>query len=65
MRSRSFLDLVFFGFCMFCAYIRPRYQLSVYRTICPLVLCWQANPIEENLSGQWEFVFHGISLFND
>ena len=25
-------------FCMFCAYTRPRYQVSVYRTIGPLVL---------------------------
>ena len=25
-------------FCMFCAYARPRYQVSVYRTIGPLVL---------------------------
>ena len=24
--------------CMFCAYTRPRYQMSVYRTIDPLVL---------------------------
>ena len=24
---------------MFCAYTRPRYQVSVYRTIGPLVLC--------------------------
>ena len=22
---------------MFCAYTRPRYQVSVYRTLCPLV----------------------------
>ena len=25
-------------FCMFCAYTRPRYQMSIYRTIGPLVL---------------------------
>ena len=24
-------------FCMFCAYTRPRYQVSVYRTIGPVV----------------------------
>ena len=24
-------------FCMFCALLRPRYQVSVYRTISPLV----------------------------
>ena len=24
-------------FCMFCAYTRPRYQVSVYRTIGPQV----------------------------
>ena len=35
--SRSFFDLVFSRFCMFRAYKRPRYQVSVYRTIGPLV----------------------------
>ena len=25
--------------CLFCAFTRPRYQVSVYRTIGPLVLC--------------------------
>ena len=35
--SRSFLGLVFSRFCIFCAYKRPRYQVSVYRTIGPLV----------------------------
>ena len=25
---------------MLCAYMRPRYQVSVYRTIGPLVLLW-------------------------
>ena len=24
-------------YCMFCAYTRPRYQVSVYRTIGPLI----------------------------
>ena len=23
---------------MFCAYTRPRYQVSIFRTICPLIL---------------------------
>ena len=27
----------FFRFCMVCAFTRPRYQVSVYRTIGPLV----------------------------
>ena len=27
----------FSRFCIFCAYTRPRYQVSVYRTIGPLV----------------------------
>ena len=36
--SRSFLDLVFPRLCIFCAYTRPRYQVSVYRTIGPLGL---------------------------
>ena len=31
--AQSFLS----RFCMFCAYTRPRYQVSVYRTIGPLV----------------------------
>ena len=30
---KSFLS----RFCMFCAYTRPRYQVSVYRIIGPLV----------------------------
>ena len=29
---------IFSRFCMFCAYTRPRYQMSVYKTIGPLVL---------------------------
>ena len=33
----SFLDLVFTRVCIFCAYTRPRYQVSIYRTIGPLV----------------------------
>ena len=37
LRSRSFLDLVFSRFCMFCANTRPRYQVSIYRTIGPLI----------------------------
>ena len=36
-RSRSFLYHIFSRFCMFCALLRPRYQVSVYRTIGPLV----------------------------
>ena len=28
-------------FCMFCAYTRPRYQVSIYKTIGPLVQCLQ------------------------
>ena len=35
--SKSFLDLVLSRFCMFYAYTRPRYQVSDYRTIGPLV----------------------------
>ena len=34
--SRSFLYHIFSRFCMFCA-TRRRYQVSVYRTIGPLV----------------------------
>ena len=37
-RSRSFLYHIFSRFCMFCALLaRPIYQVSVYRTIGPLV----------------------------
>ena len=44
-------------FCLICAYTRPRYQVSVYRTIGPLVMIynnrcytiWAAN--NESLSG--------------
>ena len=35
-RSRSFLYYIFSMLCMFCALLR--YQVSVYRTIGPLVL---------------------------
>ena len=42
-RSRSFLYHIFFRFCMFCALFRPRYQVSVYRTIGPLVFCFVAG----------------------
>ena len=40
LRPRSFLNLF-----SFCAYIRPRYQVSVYRTIGPLVFSsvWVAD----------------------
>ena len=41
--SRSSLDLVFSRFCIFCAYTRPRYQVSVYRTIGPLVSFFDEN----------------------
>ena len=34
----SFLDLVFSRVLIFCAYTRPRYQVSVDRTIGPLVV---------------------------
>ena len=37
LRSR-FAQPFLSRFCMFCAYTRPRYQVSVYRTIGPLVL---------------------------
>ena len=30
----SFAQLFLFRICMLCAYTRPRYQESVYRTIC-------------------------------
>ena len=45
LRSKSFLDLVFSRFCMFCAYIRPRYQVSVYRTIGPLVSVFETTAL--------------------
>ena len=32
------LTLFFPGFCIFCAYTRPRYQVSGYRTLGPLVV---------------------------
>ena len=34
----EFAQPFLFRICMFCAYTRPRYQVSVYRTIGPLVL---------------------------
>ena len=36
-RSRSFLYHIFSRFCMFLCFTRPRYQVSVYRTIGPRV----------------------------
>ena len=39
-----FLTLFFSRFCIFCAYTRPRYQSSVYRTIGTLV-----NPFSRDL----------------
>ena len=36
-RSRSFLYHIFSRFCMFCALLTSRYQVSVYRTNGPLV----------------------------
>ena len=41
---RSYLGLVFFQFFMFCAYTtcRPRYQVSVYRAIGPLVFIFDS-----------------------
>ena len=32
-----FLALFFYRFCMLCVFTRPRYRVSVYRTIGPLV----------------------------
>ena len=32
------LFIFFSRFCLFCAFTRPRYQVSVYRTIGPLVI---------------------------
>ena len=39
---------------MFCAYTRPRYQVSVYRTIGPLFLLWYSLGLPYNY-----FVFKG------
>ena len=46
---------------MFCAYTRPRYQMSVYRTIGPLVLKISKQP--GPLAGStWLIKFRQISL---
>ena len=37
LRSRSFVYHIFSRFCMFCALLTSRYQVSVYRTNGPLV----------------------------
>ena len=53
----SFLDLLFPRFCMFCAYTRPRYQVSVYRTIGPLVsICIDKRHFEK-------IIWHGAYYF--
>ena len=33
-------------FCLFCAFTRPIYQVSVYRTIGPLVASWDGNMLK-------------------
>ena len=39
-----FLTLFLSRFCMFCGFTRPIYQVSVYRTIGPLVTNYQGLP---------------------
>ena len=41
--SRSMASFVQSFIIRFCAYIRPRYQVSVYRTIGPLVSLFYSN----------------------
>ena len=46
---------------MFCAYTRPRYQMSVYRTIGPLVFrSFQTNRPEQALNTQKFRLISGI-----
>ena len=41
--SRSFLYHIFFQVLYVLCFSRPRYQVSVYRTICPLVILSNAK----------------------
>ena len=36
---------------MFCAFTRPKYQVSVYRTIGHLVLLWHSLSLQNNYFG--------------
>ena len=38
---------ILFRICMLCAYTRPRYQVSVYLTIGPLVSKYLENELTE------------------
>ena len=46
---------------MFCASTRPRYHLSVYRTIGPLVL--NMKPFKGEKKVTWSFLNLRLSLF--
>ena len=45
LRSRSFLYHIFFQVLYVLCFTWPRYQVSVYRTIGPLVLGWDYPPV--------------------
>ena len=47
-RSRSAQPFLF-RICMLCAYTRPRYQVSVYRTIGPLVFFLFSKAYDQSL----------------
>ena len=42
---------------MFCAYTRPRYQVSIYRTIGPLVYIKQPISFVYNISAEIKILF--------
>ena len=66
-RSRSFLYHIFSRFCMFCALLTSRYQVSVYRTNGPLVLIFRKQlDTEQNwhfLSHTWKSYHSLVSVF--
>ena len=61
--SRSFLHYIFSRFCMFCATWR-RYQVSVYRTIGPLVSIFTESFVVEQ-QALFGVDFIHISMISD
>ena len=62
--SRSFLYHIFSRFCMFfLCFTRPIYQVSVYRTIGPLVFITLRNQFAENAYKSYH-VYKGIVVLH-
>ena len=57
-------QLLLIGFCMLYAYARPRYQVSVYRTIGPLVFAVPLSIKFNNIIVAFTFFFLIVSFVN-